>query len=55
MEHDIRKNMKAHGRTLIEFLLREHILRDHGPELDQDNFEGLAPFKCSQEIVRTFS
>ena len=51
-EVDIRKNMKQHGRNLMDFLLREHMLRDHGPELDQDNFEGLAPFKCSQETVQ---
>lgn len=34
--------MKAQGRSLIEFLMREHMLRDHGTELNQDNFDGIA-------------
>ena len=31
-EIDLRKRMKSQGRTLIEFLMKEHMLRDHGTE-----------------------
>ena len=41
-EIDLRRRMKAQGRSLIEFLMREHMLRDHGTELNQDNFDGIA-------------
>ena len=41
-EIDLRRRMKAQGRSLIEFLMREHMLRDHGTELNQDNLDGIA-------------
>ena len=47
-ETDLRRRLKAQGRALIEFLMREHMLRDHGFQLNQDNFDGPAPFKCGQ-------
>ena len=47
-ELDLRRRVKVHGQTLIEFMMKEHLLRDHGFQLNQDNFEGLAPFKCGQ-------
>ena len=47
-EIDLRRRMKRQGRSLIEFLMKEHMLRDHGTELNQDNFDGIAPFKCGQ-------